>query len=635
MHTLKSMISRYMKKVTLILLVIILSVVIYLQITNEQRRALESATRTFSQMEQVLTENQKELEAVQKEYNMTCLHNAETITRIIDSDPDALNNVDELRKIAELVEVDEIHIFDKTGRVFSGTHPEYYNYTFDSGEQMMYFKPMLNDTSLKLVQEITPNTAESKMMQYSAIWNNSKEYIVQIGMSPVRIMNLTEKNELSYMFSLFRVNAEANYYAIDEESGEIIGSTNTDCVGKNLTEIGLSLDRIINNKNGFHNNVNGSYSFCVFKKIDTNYIGRIVSCSDLYQRIPTFVIVLALGLAIITIILNYAVTKHMNKYVVDCIDDVNKKLTMIANGNFDQTVDIQSSKELSDLSKYINVMVKSLLENNRKMSYAISKTNMYMGTYEYNNNIEKVRFTEYIPKIFLIDNAKAEQLSYNQEMFREFIDKIRENPVPNETDTFQISIQPERYVKIAELNEDDGIFGVAIDVTDEILRRRTIEAERDIDPLTGLYNRRGLESRVVPLLGCPEKLGYSAVIMIDADGLKVINDTYGHETGDIYLQKIAETIQNFGTKSSLSARLGGDEFVLFLYGYEDKNELINALSALKYIQNNGSAHISENLHIPLRFSFGYSTVNKTTNYQELLKIADIKMYEDKRCRKNI
>ena len=48
------------------------------------------------------------------------------------------------------------------------------------------------------------------------------------------------------------------YYAIDEESGEIIGSTNTDCVGKNLTEIGLSLDRIINNKNGFHNNVNGS-----------------------------------------------------------------------------------------------------------------------------------------------------------------------------------------------------------------------------------------------------------------------------------------------------------------------------------------------------------------------------------------
>lgn len=635
MHTLKSIIRRYMQKVMLILLVIILFVIMYLQIHNEQNRAIESATKTLNHIEQILTENQKELEEFQIEYSNTCLNNAETVALIIDSNPDVINNVDELRKIAELLEIDEIHIFDKTGRIFSGTNPEYYNYTFDSGEQMMFFKPMLYDTSLKLVQEITPNTAESKLMQYSALWSHSKKYIIQIGMCPVRIMNLTRKNELSYLFSLFRVNTEAEYYAINENSGEIVGATNDNLIGKNLTEIGLNLNSTINGQNSFYNKVSRRYSFCVFRKIDTNYIGCIVPFSDLYQRIPEYTIAVVLGFTLIVIILNNAVTKHMNRYVVNCIDDVNEKLNMISSGDFEQKIDIQSSKEFSDLSKYINIMVKSLLENNKKISYTISKTNMQIGTYEYNSNIEKVRFTEYIPKIFLIDNAKAEQLSLNQEMFREFIDKIRENPVPNETDVFQISIQPERYVKIAELNEDDGIFGVVIDVTDEVLRRRTIEAERDIDSLTGLYNRRGLESRITPLLSSPETLGYSAVIMIDTDDLKIINDTYGHEIGDIYLQRIAETIQNFGTRSSLSARLGGDEFVLFLYGYEDENELINSISALKYIQNNGSAHISKNLHIPLRFSFGYSTVNKTADYHELLKTADINMYENKRCRKNI
>ncbi len=635
MHTLKSIIRRYMQKVMLILLVIILFVIMYLQIHNEQNRAIESATKTLNHIEQILTENQKELEEFQIEYSNTCLNNAETVALIIDSNPDVINNVDELRKIAELLEIDEIHIFDKTGRIFSGTNPEYYNYTFDSGEQMMFFKPMLYDTSLKLVQEITPNTAESKLMQYSALWSHSKKYIIQIGMCPVRIMNLTRKNELSYLFSLFRVNTEAEYYAINENSGEIVGATNDNLIGKNLTEIGLNLNSIINGQNSFYNKVSRRYSFCVFRKIDTNYIGCIVPFSDLYQRIPEYTIAVVLGFTLIVIILNNAVTKHMNRYVVNCIDDVNEKLNMISSGDFEQKIDIQSSKEFSDLSKYINIMVKSLLENNKKISYTISKTNMQIGTYEYNSNIEKVRFTEYIPKIFLIDNAKAEQLSLNQEMFREFIDKIRENPVPNETDVFQISIQPERYVKIAELNEDDGIFGVVIDVTDEVLRRRTIEAERDIDSLTGLYNRRGLESRITPLLSSPETLGYSAVIMIDTDDLKIINDTYGHEIGDIYLQRIAETIQNFGTRSSLSARLGGDEFVLFLYGYEDENELINSISALKYIQNNGSAHISKNLHIPLRFSFGYSTVSQTADYHELLKTADINMYENKRCRKNI
>ena len=145
MHTLKSIIRRYMQKVMLILLVIILFVIMYLQIHNEQNRAIESATKTLNHIEQILTENQKELEEFQIEYSNTCLNNAETVALIIDSNPDVINNVDELRKIAELLEIDE------TGRIFSGTNPEYYNYTFDSGEQMMFFKPMLYDTSLKLV----------------------------------------------------------------------------------------------------------------------------------------------------------------------------------------------------------------------------------------------------------------------------------------------------------------------------------------------------------------------------------------------------------------------------------------------------------------------------------------------------
>lgn len=62
--------------------------------------------------------------------------------------------------------------------------------------------------------------------------------------------------------------------------------------------------------------------------------------------------------------------------------------------------------------------------------------------------------------------------------------------------------------------------------------------ERDIDSLTGLYNRRGLDIQLSKLFEEPEKLGYCAMVMVDADGLKIINDTYGHEKGDIYLKKL-------------------------------------------------------------------------------------------------
>ena len=98
----------------------------------------------------------------------------------------------------------------------------------------------------------------------------------------------------------------------------------------------------------------------------------------------------------------------------------------------------------------------------------------------------------------------------------------------------------ERYVRLEEINDNDEIFGVVIDVTDEINRRRKIEVERDVDSLTGLYNRRGLDIKLSILFSEPEKLGYSALIMIDADGLKIINDTYGHEKETSILRKLPE-----------------------------------------------------------------------------------------------
>ena len=123
------------------------------QLMNEQRKAYRDAERTFLQTEQVLTENQAELIKIKDEYTQRCFHAAETVSRIIDRDPDALDSLDELKKIAAEVDVDEIHIFDREGKIFSGTEPQYYGYTMDSGEQMSFFKPMLEDKSLMLVQD--------------------------------------------------------------------------------------------------------------------------------------------------------------------------------------------------------------------------------------------------------------------------------------------------------------------------------------------------------------------------------------------------------------------------------------------------------------------------------------------------
>lgn len=632
MQTLRKIISRYMRSATLLLTLLLLVLILCFQAAQEQSKAYETAMETFYQIEQLLEQNQEELSEVKENYRQTCLHSAEAIAYIIEENPSVLDSVEELKKIAAMVEVDEIHIFDTTGRIFAGTHPEYYDYTMDSGEQIGFFKPLLTDKTLRLVQDITPNTAEEKLMQYSALWSPEGSFIVQVGMEPVNVMKATEKNELSYLFSLFRVNPDANYYAVDKESGQIVGSTDTSIVGKNLSEIGLSLDALTAHKKGFFADVNSVTSHCVFSEIGGNYVGRIISSHDLYQRIPATMAALAVCLLIITTILSYIVTRYMNRYVVAGIHDINEKLHRIAQGNLDEVVDVQSSVEFSELSGYINRMKQSILDNNKKMSYVLNKTHMYIGVYEYNQHMQRVRITEHVPRILALEAGEAEGLSADYKVFRAFIADLRKNPVDDETSVF---LCKDRYVKLEEIDDEIEIFGVIIDVTEEFEKRRKIENERDFDALTGLYNRRGLERRLSALFAAPEALGHSAIVMIDADNLKTINDTYGHEAGDIYLKAIADLFRDFSPGSSVSARLGGDEFVVFLYNYDSEQELSDALTLLADLQNHSTADLNGQTQVPLRYSYGCCLTGQSASYEALMKTADERMYENKRARKRL
>jgi len=84
------------------------------------------------------------------------------------------------------------------------------------------------------------------------------------------------------------------------------------------------------------------------------------------------------------------------------------------------------------------------------------------------------------------------------------------------------------------------------------------------DELTGLYNRRGFISLTRSSLELAQRMGKSGLLFfIDMDGLKVINDSYGHEEGDIAIKEIANILRSAFRKSDIVARLGGDEFTVF------------------------------------------------------------------------
>jgi len=111
----------------------------------------------------------------------------------------------------------------------------------------------------------------------------------------------------------------------------------------------------------------------------------------------------------------------------------------------------------------------------------------------------------------------------------------------------------------------DGFVGISQDVT--MQRREQVRladlAERD--PLTGLFNRSGFEQRALPEASSNEGVQH-ALLYIDLDHFKQVNDRFGHATGDRLLQMFAARLREAVRSSDVVARLGGDEFVILLSG---------------------------------------------------------------------
>jgi diguanylate cyclase (GGDEF)-like protein len=108
-------------------------------------------------------------------------------------------------------------------------------------------------------------------------------------------------------------------------------------------------------------------------------------------------------------------------------------------------------------------------------------------------------------------------------------------------------------------------------------RMAALETRAEIDPLTDLVNRRGLERELKRALAYVKRYATgAALVYIDLDGFKRVNDCHGHAAGDAVLKAVAMVLNRQVRTSDLVARLGGDEFVVLLWNLADADAQIKA-----------------------------------------------------------
>ena len=153
------------------------------------------------------------------------------------------------------------------------------------------------------------------------------------------------------------------------------------------------------------------------------------------------------------------------------------------------------------------------------------------------------------------------------------------------------------------------------------------------DPLTALYNRRALEVRGQRLLENVSQARPGALLLMDIDNFKLVNDLYGHSAGDRLLVALSEIIRGALPTGSLAARLGGDEFVVLLSDTTSEHLLAVGSTLREAFHATASATFSTPQ--PVTLSIGASLFSQPpSSLAELIERSDAALYESKRGGRN-
>ena len=294
-------------------------------------------------------------------------------------------------------------------------------------------------------------------------------------------------------------------------------------------------------------------------------------------------------------------------------------------------------RELDRLADALTSLNSELLNNSTKFLRIMDMASVELGGYELRFDTGSVYVTDNFFALLGAPQPKDHFLSVRR--FEEKLSNIQlSHPCTTTAEGDKIlTIRREgetRYIMLRVTNDQTTQVGLAEDVTATTLERMRIEHERDYDILTGLYNRQAFHRVSEELFRDPHQLGVAALLMMDLDNLKHINDTYGHDWGDQYIRRTGQCLRDNTPAGTVCARLSGDEFLVLFHGYRSRDavrekidHLTNAMQQSVALLPSGNA-----LHISLSGGIAWYP-DDGQDWETLKKYADFAMYQVKHADK--
>lgn len=626
-RTMKQAISKRLSAVIAITMMLVLLLNLFLQIETAKDNMERNAHLMITRIEEILRTNDEDLRHLTDSLKDEYIVRARAAAYMLGNHAELERDSAAMRRIAVLLQVDEICLFDEKGTLYGGSHPEYYGYTLYDGEQISFFLPMLEDKTLTLCQDVMPNTALGRPMMYAAVWRDDGKGIVQVGLKPQRILEAVEKNDVSYIFANLAVQEGVTGFAVDPDTSEILASTNEAFAGLNAKDIKLVVPG--GYQESFIARINGVLCRCLFAECNGLLIGISWENSILYRSLRESMLLVFLYLAVAAFMMLVTIQENIDRLVIDNINTINEKLEEITEGKLDTQVNVSGLPEFVSLSSHINSMADSLMNNSVKISRILDASESQIGFFEYSSEKKTVLATRKVATILAISPEEMEHLCQDRELFEKRLAEISRSPVERYKNVYELSTETACYVKIETYVDEKSTFGIVMDMTEEFIERVRLRHERDHDLLTQLNSRRAFYRALDDLFAAPEKLGQSVMLMCDLDGLKGINDTYGHAGGDKAIREAANILTGVDMPGKIVARLSGDEFAVFIHGAENRAVLQEHIDTIASNMLRSEITVFDRT-VPIRLSGGYVYYPEhNVGYTDLLRMADQALYHSK------
>jgi len=392
----------------------------------------------------------------------------------------------------------------------------------------------------------------------------------------------------------------------------------------------------------------------------------LLSTINAYDITPIFIILLVLLLIVIGLFLRFYILNPI-KTIKYQMEDIEK------NGYKDEIIIVKGSDEISQLSKQFQHLLlrirkhESLLEQTvQERTDELYKKQQYLNTIL--DNVDAYIFIKdlnfryvYVNKAMQdvmcepIENILNQDIStlYDEETQKKIKDLDRQTLELGEKTVSEEMIHKTGlesiYVLVKKVPLYDtkgniyGLLGISTDITSRKKYESIISQMAYYDILTKLPNRRLLEDRLSIMLGETKRnKTYGALMFLDMDNFKNINDTYGHKIGDMLLEKASNRLISSIRDIDTVARFGGDEFVVAIGGLNaDKimaqKEAVEVANKILKITNKIYLINSDTKELELEstFSIGLTLFNSLDNSIDvILQRADQAMYKVKNSNKN-